>query len=299
MLMEEGQRVAIELAAETGCAVAAELVSLSRCPTQAEVPSDTTWCRRYGSGCDGGPEMSDDEVAIWWRGHGAIRFLRRLVPFRVFWAHVSEGVTQQTSVDAPSDTWRSGGGGLMLSVQPLAVHPSSGVGLACVEAPAEIDLPARKSPRFLRLAAEINAAAPSSPPAPQFEGKGDLPHILRSILLLLFATPPDDAPQNTSARLSTRLYPSSPAHARMPFPLCPVTSVVLGNTIQHQGVTFFGVDVTPASGEGWRVWRRYQAFSKLRDVLPPSSLSFPGRTVTRPSGRALEVRRKGLEAFLN
>lgn len=69
------------------------------------------------------------------------------------------------------------------------------------------------------------------------------------------------------------------------------------------GVTYFSIDVVLATGNWWRVLRRYRDFDTLRDMIVRqapdlSRLPFPRKHFTGCTGNRLEKRRLALEAWL-
>merc|ERR1712061_385488 len=88
------------------------------------------------------------------------------------------------------------------------------------------------------------------------------------------------------------------------------TSLIAGVEIPPEGVTqrgevtVFRIDVTPANGgPPWEVWKRYQQFHDLYVGLHPvgnhlAAVAFPRKHLLACTGRKLEARRQGLEAWL-
>eukprot|EP01065_Artemidia_motanka_P047845 TRINITY_DN7580_c0_g1_i1.p1 TRINITY_DN7580_c0_g1~~TRINITY_DN7580_c0_g1_i1.p1 ORF type:complete len:734 (+),score=207.87 TRINITY_DN7580_c0_g1_i1:56-2257(+) len=293
-----GGRFAVELRAEPeGCSVSCELASVTRCPTAHDVPCDVQWTGVCGRESASPP----DSACLWWRGRPAAKALRRLLPFRTHCAHVSDGAAAPSAntLAVPRDAWRGGGGSVVLCLEPLMIRPSCGIGLAKVEAPAEVDAGAC-SARVAALAKELQTAVAS--PAPQYLNElrcADLPAEMSGIVALLFATPPDDSP-DVAGRVTLRKVTQLPL-APAPTPLAPAVTVRVPHHLQMRGVTFYGIRVSSGEEEQWTVWRRYNNFCRLKEVLtgqcsglPP----LPPKSAGKLSAKAVEVRRQGLEAFL-
>eukprot|EP00403_Amphidinium_massartii_P041762 CAMPEP_0178443838 /NCGR_PEP_ID=MMETSP0689_2-20121128/39134_1 /TAXON_ID=160604 /ORGANISM="Amphidinium massartii, Strain CS-259" /LENGTH=458 /DNA_ID=CAMNT_0020067923 /DNA_START=26 /DNA_END=1402 /DNA_ORIENTATION=+ len=72
---------------------------------------------------------------------------------------------------------------------------------------------------------------------------------------------------------------------------------------EHEGVSYFAIDITPTTGAPWRVMRRYRDFDGLRKALKSiNRLSnrcyFPPKRWHKLEGRELDYRREQLESWL-
>lgn len=67
---------------------------------------------------------------------------------------------------------------------------------------------------------------------------------------------------------------------------------------EHQGVTYFAIDVVPTQGSPWRVLRRYRDLRTFMEQVGRRH-PFPRKHWCCCQGDRLEVRRSGLEVWLN